>query len=85
MISPCCQRPLEGGPVICWCTGCGHDVHASTVDREFTGAAPTSGAAGRAHGVAPGSATFRCAFQPPAGRTSVQVMVLASRRAGSRS
>lgn len=36
-LSPCCGKPLEGGPVICWCTGCGHDVHASTIDREFHG------------------------------------------------
>jgi hypothetical protein len=33
-VSPCCRKPLEGGPVIFWCTGCRHDVHGSTVSRE---------------------------------------------------
>ena len=35
LLSPCCQRPLEGGPVVFWCTGCRKDVHGSTIDREF--------------------------------------------------
>ena len=33
--SPCCQQPLDGGPVVFWCTGCGHDVHGSAIDREY--------------------------------------------------
>jgi hypothetical protein len=33
--SPCCREPLEGGPVIYWCTGCRRDVHGSTIDREY--------------------------------------------------
>lgn len=35
-VSPCCAKPLEGGPVVFWCTGCRHDVHGSTIDREVT-------------------------------------------------
>jgi hypothetical protein len=34
LLSPCCAKPLDGGPVIFWCTGCGHDVHGSTISRE---------------------------------------------------
>ena len=33
--SPCCGEPLEGGPVVFWCTGCRRDVHGSTINREF--------------------------------------------------
>ena len=39
LLSPCCRKPLEGGPVIHWCTGCHHDVHASTINREYQGPA----------------------------------------------
>ncbi len=35
-VSPCCSVPLNGGPVIFTCTGCGHDVHGSAIDREVT-------------------------------------------------
>lgn len=45
-VSPCCRKPLEGGPVIFRCTGCGHDVHGSVIDREYI--SPMNGAAGRA-------------------------------------
>lgn len=34
-VSPCCGKPMYGGPVIFTCTGCAHDVHGSTVNREF--------------------------------------------------
>lgn len=34
-LSPCCRKPLEGGPVVYRCTGCGHDVHGSVIDREY--------------------------------------------------
>jgi hypothetical protein len=37
LVSPCCGKPLEGGPVIFWCTKCRHDVHGSTINREFGG------------------------------------------------
>ena len=39
LLSPCCQRPVDGGPVVYMCTGCRHDVHGSTIEREF-GSAP---------------------------------------------
>lgn len=37
-VSPCCREPLEGGPVIYVCTGCRHDVHGSTINREYRSA-----------------------------------------------
>ena len=35
LLSPCCGKPVDGGPVIYVCPACRHDVHASTIDREF--------------------------------------------------
>jgi hypothetical protein len=40
-LSPCCRKPMDGGPVVFWCTGCGHDVHGSTVSREYPRPLPT--------------------------------------------
>lgn len=45
-VSPCCRKPIEGGPVVFRCTGCGLDVHGSVIDREFR--SPMNGATGRA-------------------------------------
>jgi hypothetical protein len=33
-LSPCCDVPLSGGPVIFWCPSCGKDVHGSVIDHE---------------------------------------------------
>lgn len=50
-LSPCCRKPLEGGPVIYVCTGCGHDVHGSVIDREYQ--PTTSPVAGRCRAQVP--------------------------------
>ncbi|WP_026415636.1 hypothetical protein [Actinomadura oligospora] len=34
--SPCCAAQLSGGPVVLWCVQCGHQIHASHLDREVT-------------------------------------------------
>ncbi|MEV5568709.1 hypothetical protein AB0L06_01555 [Spirillospora sp. NPDC052269] len=34
--SPCCAAPLTGGPAVLWCGQCGHQIHASHLDREVT-------------------------------------------------
>jgi hypothetical protein len=39
LLSPCCRKPLEGGPAVHRCTGCRKDVHGSIIEREF-GSAP---------------------------------------------
>lgn len=31
LISPCCKKELDGGPVVHRCSGCGHDVHGSVL------------------------------------------------------
>lgn len=39
-VSPCCSAPLDGGPVVFWCTDCGKDVHGSVARLEVAGRRP---------------------------------------------
>lgn len=46
-LSPCCEASLSGGPVVLWCGRCGHQVHASQLDREVPAPQAPAGSDGR--------------------------------------
>jgi hypothetical protein len=60
-VCPSCRIPLDGGPVVFWCSACRHDVHGSVLDVSHM-VEVTSKTGQRINPLTLGSAAFRTCY-----------------------